>query len=341
MKTCFSKRSIRHGAAFVVLAMSSCVGEGYFECIDLRLLIRTDHEIYYGSQAAGRTTLTPVDEWYNCIESVRVYIFDENLCYVKHWDGPALVWKNEYEVPLPEIGLPEGVYTFVVWTNMGEFYSGNEVGPAAGTRFDEFAMHTAIPDGGLMEEDMMHRHHGILEKVYVSQNPLPDPLEHTIVIDPTVHRVNFTVNGLDATEDEWSLTVIDRNRAHDFRNTVIAGLDEYSHTHTLDPVTPGGTRAGNPPATRAGTASASTSMLLQQLHDDTDTTVIVTNETTATTIYRANLVEIIEQVYGLVAGKTVDFERTLEFDVSLNFTANVLVSITVDGWTYRLNRDDL
>jgi hypothetical protein len=328
------RRRFLNTIAFTAAAtLGGCVAEDYSDCLDVRLLIRTDHEVRYNSPAGGRTTRSAVGEWYNCIDAVRVYLFDETLGYVKAWDGPALTWNGDYEVPLRLIDLPEGIYTFVAWTNPDELYRSNAHELGVGAHLDGFLMHTDIPADGEMVDDFTHRHHGILERVYVSNNSILDPRTNTIVIDPTVHKVNFTVSGLEATEGGWSLSVADSNRTHDFRNRPVEDDQPYRHTHLLD--------FGEQGGTRAGTLSAATSMTLQQLHDPTPTTVSLTDMSTGELFYQADLVELIEQVYGVVAGRSVDFERMLEFAVALNFTEGSLFSITVNGWTYRLNTGEL
>jgi hypothetical protein len=334
MKRRFSNTILAGLATATAAALPGCVAEDYGDCPDLRLLVRTDHEVKYGSRADGRTTQTPVEAWYDCIDAVCVYIFDENLHYVGHWDGPALTWNSDYEVPLRQIGLTEGIYTFVVWTNHNQLYSSNEGELGPGAHIDRFVLRTGIPQYGEMTQDLTHRHYGILERVHVSNNSIADPRMNTIVIDPTVHNINFTASGLADNEGGWSLTVSDSNRTHDFGNKPIDGEDEYRHTHTLD-FGEDDTRAGE---LRAGT----TSMMLQQLHDATPTIVTLTDETTGGEFYSTDLVRLIERVYGMAAGgRTVDFERTLEFDVTLNFSEGALYSVTVNGWTYRLNDNEL
>jgi hypothetical protein len=225
------------------------------------------------------------------------------------------------------MGICDGVYTFVVWTNHNDLYRSNiaALDGSGGASLDEFLL-SADTSGGEMTRDFTHLHHGILENVSIASNS-PAADVKTIIIDPVVHKVNFAMNGLDEDDHSWSLTVTDRNGLRNFRNEYVAGEDrEYTLTHSLD-------FAGETRATRTG----STSMMLLQLHDDTGTAITLNNETTDRVHDPTGLVELIERVYGFAAGQAVDFDRTLEFDVSLNFAAQTIFSITVNGWTYRLN----
>jgi hypothetical protein len=316
-------------AALAALGLTACVAEDYGACLDTRLLIATDHEVLYASRADGRTSRTEIDEWYNCVESVCVYVFDEQHRYVTHRDAPKFTWRQTCEVPLREMGICDGVYTFVVWTNHNDLYSSNvaALNENGGAHLDACRL-DADTSPGEMTGDFTHLHHGILEKVRITNNSPVEDVK-TIIIDPVVHKVNFAMSGLDGNDHSWSLTVTDRNGLRNFRNEYVEGEDrEYTLTRTLD-------LAGETRATQTG----STSMMLLQLHDDTGTDLTLKNETTGQVHYQTDLVELIERVYGFAAGQAVDFERTLEFDVTLNFAAQTIYSITINGWTYRLNEN--
>ncbi len=323
-----------------MLALCSCVAEDLSDCPPpgAPLVVKTDHEAgrYLDTRADSRISRSSdIMEWYDCIENVTVYIFDGQDRFVTFWEGGAHNHGVDFEVPLGELGLADGLYTFVVWTNRGlGCYVCNVYERSVGDHFDEFNIRAVIPEDGHMENDFAHRHHGILENVRVSAGLVVDTDRNAIVIDPTVHRVNFSFSGLRPSGGGYSLTVSDSNPAHDFRNEPIGDQSEYHHIHSLTPLAAeGGTRAGEP-------VNFATSMLLQQLQDDTTTTMTLT-DAGGEFEYSVDLVETIETVAWLVAGQQVDFDHTLEFDVAIDFSGNAAIGITVNGWYYRLNEYEL
>jgi hypothetical protein len=300
------------------------VAEDLAECPDVRLLVRTNHEIRYGSRPDGRTTVTPLAEWYGCVDRVSVFIFDENDRYYDRWDGPALRWLSEYEVPVRDINLPDGVYTFVVWSNLGRFYSTNQPQLARGSALNDFLLRTKVPASGVLTSSFPHLHYGILTGAYVSNNSIRHALTNIIEVRPLLNRVNFSIVGVPA-GDDWSITVTDTNREHNFRGTPIPGLDRYTLSTMLN-------RVDN---------SYKASMMFYRMEDETPTDITIMNDTTGEALYSGNLVNLIERVYGLVAEQRIDFERVLEFDVELNFSGRKLFSVTINGWTYVFNDSPL
>jgi hypothetical protein len=340
------------------LTLPSCICEDLSDCPDTRLLVMTDHELGVHGPDTRRVTETEITDWYDCIASVTVYVFDENDRFVTYWVGGAHTHGEDYEVPLEQLNLPEGVYTFVAWTNRNidpstpTIYECNVHEKVAGDPFADFRIRTVgFSDDGHLSDDFGHRHHGILRGVYVSHNSIRDEGRNILAIDPTVHKVNFTVIGLghgDEADDTWSISVADSNREHNFDNKAVAGHDRYRHTHYMqlgdlndsrahDPRTRAEGDEGDEGAEGDGNTTMSTSLMMQQLQDATDTTITLRNEDTGEVLYTGDLINRIALGFGLVAGYAVDFERNLEFDVTFDFTGRMAIIVNIDGWTYRIN----
>ncbi len=324
--------------ALAMLVLPSCVAEELEYCPP-RLFITTDHEEIYGSRAGTgeRTTRTDVVNWFTSIDSVSVYVFDESSRFVTLWTGGKYTVDEVYEVPLEELRLPEGLYTFVVWTNRGEGhdYTCNVLQRKPGDSIDEFWLRTYVPEDGSMDGDLEHRHYGRLEKVYISNNALQR--EYTIVVNPAVHRVHFSMrSGIDDFDNNrrYELTVTDHNSLHNFDNKSIGDSGE-KHTYT-SVMEPGLYRGG----TRAEETALTASMDMLQLQDETGTRVDVTDRTTGKTIFDEDLVRLIQMVYdnNLDEGAELDFEHTLEFEVDINILSDVLIELWVNGWYYKWNR---
>ena len=326
-------------ATGAMLLLPSCVAENWDDCppeLDMRLLIRTDHEhIYetrgYDEEHGRRTTRTPVEEWY-AIDSVSVYVFDQADRFVKLWGGGRYTIGEDYEIPLAELDLPEGLYSFIVWTNrgLGHCYVCNVLERRPGDHIDDFWLRTVVPVDGSMDETLEHRHFGRIDNVYVSHNSLQK--EHVIVIDPGIHRLHFAVSSgiaenIDAGH-RYEMTIRDCNSLHDFRNRHIDGEEEHNYVYPMTIVPFGETRA------HGDVVTASADLL--QIHDETGTIVEITDKSTDSTIYSTDLVEMIEMVYS-ANGQQVDFEHTLEFDIDIHVVSHIRINFNINGWKYALN----
>ncbi len=250
-----------------VLILPGCVAQEYEYCPP-RLVIITDQDAgLYGEPAETRAQSRAryVDEWFDCIDSIHVYIFDENERFVTIWSGGEYTPGQEYEVPYDKLGLPEGVYSFVAWTNRwGDHTCNVNELLAQGGDFYLDDLHMYLDThGGEIDHDLNHRHWGILERANMSNQSVISPSEYRIVIDPAIHRVNFMLEGVEVDRpgqtrvdaEDYSVTVSDNNPVHNFRNKYVTGQPTYYHTRTMMDVTgaPGGPGAwfddeGIPPA---------------------------------------------------------------------------------------------
>ncbi len=330
-----------------MLTLASCVAEPLADCPpDVRLYMMTDHEMgYYGSRTAD------IEEWYSSMDTVAVYVFDENERYVTVWHGGRYTPGEEFEIPLIEMNLREGVYTFVAWTNQGDEYLSNLEDLEArrettGEEFylDDMRMTMSLPgEGGAIEDDLRHRHHGILERAYVSNNSILSPGPNIIAMMPSLHRVNISVTGVspNTKATDHTLTVTDSNWEHDFHSLNVPELDTYSHRRPFAPVgdesndTRTGTDTGTDTRAEPPVAMAA-SIYLMQLHDDTVTSFEIhhNSEDTTTSIHREeDLVQLINDAYGFNR-RGVDFNEVLEFDISIDVSSKLQTVFYINGWQY-------
>jgi hypothetical protein len=259
-------------------------------------------------------------------------------------------------VPLEEIALSEGMYTFVVWTNLGERF-GQQGGSYYTTNFEELmaALETEVPEeqedsetrqeGGDTEpepapgiylkdllmtmvtpddyitRDIPHCHYGI-RTAYVSRNSILNPRENTIEIRPLIRRVNFTVTGLttEAIGYDYTMTVIDSNSTHDSDNKWkwIEG-PSYRHRRWLLPTIdePEEEEEDGEDETRVSEIELKASMHLMQLQDDSETIFEIHNNKSSEVLLKGDLEKIIRNAYkGKAVGENVE---PLDFDRTLEF----------------------
>ncbi len=331
-----------------VLLLGSCVAENMDPCL-LPLLIRTDHERMLATGPGlvnGRTTGTPIENWYTDIGDVNVYFFDENNHFVMRWTGGSYTLGEEYEVPISQLGLPQGVYNLVAWTNHGdnyELYNSNAADMHGNNRhFDDFRMIMTMPESREFLEDFAHRHHGTLMHVNLSGNSIrTEP--YVIEVVPTTHKLNFTINFSEALgytgEDRFDLVITDRNVSHTFDNEFVDGHHPYRHVRAMAAV-----ESGVEPESETRTeeeryiTGLSASATVMQINDETGTTFEVKNRETGQTVYPPiDLVRVIRMAAS-ASGDSVDFDYTREFDIEVDIISDTNFIFHINDWTYVYNK---
>jgi hypothetical protein len=340
------------------------------------LLVTTDHEAgKYGpaNETRAQSRARNIDRWYNSIDTLSVYIFDENERFVYLWRGPGYTPGQDYEIPLTEICLPEGVYTFIAWSNLDRDHFCNMhdsllAAPNENYRLADMFVNMRLDDDGGIKRDRDHRHYGKREGVHVANNSILDPKQSNIVLNPVMHRVNFTVVGQAPSkmDQQHTVRITDRNHRHSFLNRFIgtpetrADGDEFYHQiRTMTDVTglPGGPGAWDdptvPPPPGIDPAQTETllssSVMLLQLHDVTKTGVRIFNEQDEAEALATNdknykpildepdLEHLIQEVYAFNSQR-VNFDETLEFDITVFANSEFYLHININGWNYIRNK---
>jgi hypothetical protein len=327
------------------LSLGSCIAENMDDCPP-RLFVKTKYETRAGGSTRLISTATPIEEWYNRIENVTVYIFDENDRFVTLWEGGAYTVGEEYEVPLDKLGLREGIYNVVAWTNCGEASPQYNVGGLGeGVTLEDLTMALNVPPDGTLRDDINHIHWGLHpERIHYSSKSKKS--SHVIEIAPVTHKVNFSVSGLEG-EGPYEVTVTDRNARHSFRNGYISG-DYYRHVRSMS--------AADDTRAEAGSALVA-SMILMQIQDDSGTSFEIGDTASGQTVelpelpsvgglpdYPAgDLVGFITKIAAL-NGSSPDFENTREFDIAIDYRtggggggAGAVIVISVNQWEYVIN----
>lgn len=293
----------------IALLLGSCTKENLSKCPNVRLRIVADIQ----SKAAT------IDR-YN-IESVTVYVFDNDYKYVTQWEGGAYIHGQTYEVPLT---LPAGTYHFVVWTNQGDVYkaSHSKAQLDGSVSYADMSTGLSVPTDKTISTDIPDLHYGILTDAEVFEFDNINRI-YTVIISPNTYKVNFSVRGLIPNGNTYGFTVTDNHSRYKFDNSMVSGLGNYYHTR---PVQFGGNELN-------------TSMILLGLDAGRAMPFSFENATSAAQLYSGDLIDMINKAYA-AAGRRPDFSSTYEFDIVLVFS-QFGVEITVNGWGYQGNPTEL
>ncbi len=259
-------------ATVMTLGAQSCLRDDIEPCPDpynVYLRIITDYE----KESLTRHSVPAARSWYDgAINSVVVFVFDEDENLVTYWQGGAYTLGQPLEVPFT---LPDGRnYHFVAGTNIGDdrHYSMSHVGEAlTGVHRSQLAVNLDLPEDRLLTQDIEHRHYGELDDQWVEVGMEKDN-NYEVVMKPHTYKVNFIIAGMDPGTDQYKVDVTDTNCHHDFRKNCMTGMLPYTHRRTMV----------HEPSTRAERSRVITSTNLLQIGDETETTFKLTKVVTTT-----------------------------------------------------------
>ncbi|MCD8185233.1 MAG: FimB/Mfa2 family fimbrial subunit [Rikenellaceae bacterium] len=270
------------------------------------------------------------------IDRVHVFVFNRQNQYITSYlGGPYDYLSGQiYEVP---IDLDPGSYHFVAWTNSGEPFKTtphiSEFVPYV-TTLNEIELYLDDGADNNYTEDVPDLHYGLLRAADVSASEFND---HTIYLIPDTYRINVTVQGLENSEDDYQFLIEDNNSHFSFDNYIVSGYSDVHHIRVAQ------LEDGELSASMrvfSLTNDHSIEHMGSSEHDDRSPVFSFSDLTTDETLYRDNLVKMIRKAYE-TAGKTVDFDKTYEFNIILSFDANMDVTVSVNGWSYKYNPTEL
>ncbi len=316
-------------AGFVAL-LSSCLREDRDDCppsgppdaFDVRVLVKADADTR--AEAPGRYD----------INSVRIWVFDAAGYFVTSWSGGAYTEGLEYRADLQ---LGSGDYRFVVWTNSHEPYymlsHDDEECLTGTTHFDDLSLRLdpAHYDGRIIEDDIADIHHTVQEATVSpdAENVI------TLIVSPVTYRVNFTVEGLPVSTDDYHFEVAAHELSHDFSNShslLTGGAGKFTYRRTTGHATDG--------------AVLRTSMIMVGLGHAPCDHIFTLSRTSLTRAAEqifpasgeADLVQLIVDSYkSYHGGEEPDFASRFEFDVPLEFTgdgAEIKLGLKLGDWKY-------
>lgn len=289
------------------VALASCMTENMDDCPQVNsvmvVVIAHDDEAAIGR--AGTQT----------IENTYIYVFDENYNYYALFTGGKYTYGERYETLLD---LDPGTYHFVVWTNIGQTYGTTQIyGP--GDPAAQMVVTFNYPSTGIVDDDIPDLHHGMYTRAEVLAGT---DNEFIVVIYPHTYRVNFTVEGLPEGNSDYGFTIEDNNTYYTFGNELIEQADRFSYVRT----------------SRFTAGELGASMNVLHLADGRQPWFTFTQDAAA--LYDNDLIEMIYEAHS-GTGITVDFDTMFEFDLVLNFSAGLDVTVTLKGWDYSGNETEL
>lgn len=292
-------------SAVAAITLASCVNEDIGDCPEgyrIILTVTPDYSV---------TRSNPAD-WYG-ITCVHAYIFDSDGTFVGCAQGGSYTGEDY----VFDLDLEPGQYRFIAWTNHGDTYKTNitmddchALRPSAA----ELQLAMQCTKNQDITTDIPDLHYGVLSGAVVVEEA---DNHFKVVMRPNTYRINFTVKGLPVTTNDYDFTITDNNSDYTFDNTIIPDKDDFTYRRTSN---------------FEGAEIYATHKVLRLAHGR-EPQFVFSNADTSKKLYENDLVKMIKSAYE-VNGQSVDFDAVHTFDITLQFAADMSVTISVNGWKY-------
>jgi len=310
-------------AIAMVIGSASCIKDDLSDCFgymenNVRLTVRLD---------VDATARNAVSESYR-IDSTHVYVFDATGRFVTSAAGGVYDPTKAYEFFFT---LEGGDYHFVVWSNPGEIYKTNhafEQSEAQELTMDDLIYYMDVSVADCLTKDIIPDllYGTQLQEIISNQNNLV-----TVDMIPDTYRVNIEVTGLPQIGDDFEFTITDNNSHYKFDNSIIPDMDDFTYMRVDNQSV-----SIDDPDER----QLNVSFKVLRLIDGRSPGFLFTNRTDGDILYHDNLIETIRRAYEQ-SGQTLDFDKTHTFDIKLTFNIDMGVSVSVNGWEYTQQSNEL
>lgn len=293
-------------ALFVLL--QSCVGEDNSGCAPGSIKVYFSYLTTY-----GQWLVDPAE-----VNRVHLFVFDENGVFVGEWTDRNPEMSLTYYMELP---LPYGTYQFVCWAGMDESYT---LTPdplvKKQTRMDDCLLSLNRFDLNTVAHTPNHLFYGLLPEGVVNK----PQCSFTIELKKMTNTINVTTEGLENTENDYHLTIDDKNGDYDFNASLASNA-------ALQYITP---------CLKDGQGQPYASLRVLVLDENRPSPVLTLKNTTLNkNVFSANLIDLILKLRK--QAMTVDFDNIHTYHIHLRFAAGIGVIVTVNGWELSTSQAEL
>jgi hypothetical protein len=298
----------------LLLVFSSCIKEDLTNCpLPLQVVFSYENDNTFAQDDLQEATL---------------FIFDENHKLVTSWSLSNPVLNTVYT---PGIELtPQNNYSFVVWFNLLPPYTYTpdfksvEGSPAEEDMAFRLQVPTATLDIGEPDFFLPVSLYGRTEDVISSEGV------HTVVIPvkQNTNIINVSVHGLPPTTDSYLVSIQDDNGNYNFYNEFLP-CEKFTYTEAVT----------FPPESEILNASLT---VLRLAGNHPNPVLTIRNANTGNMIFpnkegiQTNLIQLI-----LAAYPQNDFDRTHVYNIEIFFTADMGITIKVNGWNVTESNDEI
>ncbi len=305
----------------ILTFISSCIRDGVEEC-------QLEDRSLTVSFTYDRNTRAFITFNMDEVKKAVLYIYDDKDDYVTEWSLENPVFNKEYDTGLI---LDPGQYSMVVWFNPDAPYQviTESLGQVGKTCRSESQLMLIVPDDGCIRDILPPLLHGSIfnagiEKGTGNAFAIPMSLNNNII--------NLTVNGLPVNDDIYEFTVSDNNGHYTFDNDFV-DCDHFNYVATMK----------FPVSTKAATNNIlNASLTVLKLAGDRSARITLENQTTGQQLYPVydgqtdDLIDLILKV-----NPENDFKQTNIYNITLDFNADLTVSITINGWRLKESGNEI
>lgn len=316
---------------FIISLLAGCVNDDQPNCID-SILVPPDHpKSHYMTFEYSKNT-QGIDLFPSMVEELDVYVFDSEGHYVTciSDEGPQL---NSLSYTLP-IDLPDGTYTFVVWSGARNHYQitdqYNNNGQSLQTGITELdqlrlRLNTNNADETDYPENLFF---GIAEQISIDAKKLKqvhvELVKNTKNIHLTVEGIQYIKQTTKSNDYFLDITCNIANGELLFDNSIslperpilYKPVDQIYNENTFE-------------------CNIRTLRLLTDMRSE----LTIKNSTTGEDIFNDSLIELI--LFSPHINNNTDLNKNDKYDIVISIGINLDITITINGYTVLDNVTDL
>lgn len=282
-----------------VLLLTGCIKEDLANC-------PTGLKIYF-TYSPSTYAHTGVND--SEVDRIDLFVFDSQGIFRGVWIDEAPILSSEYFMTINYLSGDE--YHFIAWCGLHGDYKTSPADFIIGqTTFNEALLR--LEHNGRARNGVMPLFHAQKKKLVLNMG------EQTIYM-PLVQAYNtvkLTTEGLQESTDTYRMTIYDSNGTYYFDYS-FAIDDEFSY---------------NTICVKDDSGQLSASLNVLKLTADRNPIFEITNRTQGTTLYRENLVRLINETGNF------DYEQIHTYNIHLKFGLDV--SVSINGW-WVVNDDEI
>lgn len=302
---------------FLILLFSmqySCIDQKLEDCLPENQDIRVYFE--YTSKTYSGTVLDTEE-----VKDIKLYIFDKdgNFIQEKHDTQPS--FGVDYCMSL---SLHPGTYTFVSWINLDGPYKQNNY-----SKLDEMRVYIEKD-----KADTVRINPPALFQAYTTPVVITMKQDQKVGLSLTrnTNTINIRTKNFRPNSDDYRLVITARNGIYKFDNSFASDTEEVHYTSPL----------------QLGEDSqlSGSQNILRLSKERKDPLLKIYSPATGYTIYRANLMDLIEKINE--NGNVIDIDNTHIYDILLIFDKpynpvqpEMGITVIINGWEVNVENSEL
>ncbi|MCD7977092.1 MAG: FimB/Mfa2 family fimbrial subunit [Tannerellaceae bacterium] len=261
------------------------------------------------------------------VKQLSLFVFDKEGLFVKEYTDDAPTLNPDYYISLS--GLESGIYQMVLWGGLNDNYVISDSLVAGETKIDDLQLLLKHAEKEQVTTTIPHLFYasGDKKEIEVVKN---QDVEEKLKLIQNSYTINLTVNGLEETDETYTLTIEDHIRKLDFENQILSSNEKYSYTTVCR---------------KSHTNVITGSLSVLRLTDDKSRNLPfrLSSDRKKEPVFEYDLIELLLSLR--TVGGVINFSYMHEFDIVLTVDTfseeKVTFHVSINGWNTTLEETPL